>query len=119
VVGLVRRRHGEKLGVVESLVRDGISPIPVEAGVSAMLDLLSDPATPTTVVVMGRAAGLDTVRFEEPILPLARFLDNVLVHYRASSWSRRSNSRPAATCISPTTSSTATCCSRPCSAWRR
>lgn len=72
---------GERLGVLESLMRDGIRPIPADEGVAMLRRLLDDPDAPTSVVVMGRAEGLPTITFEPRELPLLRFLDRQRVHY--------------------------------------
>lgn len=72
---------GDKLGVLEALMRDGISPIPVAEGVATLRALLADPATPGTVVVSGRAEGLDTITMEQRELPLGRFLERPRVYY--------------------------------------
>ncbi len=72
---------GEKLSVVESLARDGITPITPEQGVAVLRRLVTDPDTPPVVVISGRADSLDTLRFEEPELPLLRFVDQPQVRY--------------------------------------
>ncbi|MEV4483215.1 type I polyketide synthase [Micromonospora coxensis] len=72
---------GERLSVVESLTRDGITPITPDQGVAVLRRLVGDPETPPVVVVSGRADGLDTLRFEEPELPLLRFVDRPQVRY--------------------------------------
>ncbi|NML50988.1 SDR family NAD(P)-dependent oxidoreductase [Streptomyces sp. R302] len=73
---------GERLGVLESLIRDGIEPIPTEDGVALLKELIADPRTPTALVVTGRASGLPTLTFEAPEeLPLLRFVDRVQAHY--------------------------------------
>ncbi|MFC4032418.1 SDR family NAD(P)-dependent oxidoreductase [Streptomyces polygonati] len=72
---------GERLGVLESLMRDGIAPISPEHGIAVLSQLLADPAAPTSVVVMGRAEGLPTLTLPERELPLLRFLERVQVHY--------------------------------------
>jgi enediyne polyketide synthase len=72
---------GERLGVLESLVREGITPIPTEAGIEILQRILADDSTPTEVVVMGRAAGLSTISLEPVEPPLLRFLDRVQTHY--------------------------------------
>ncbi|MBF6331918.1 type I polyketide synthase [Nocardia transvalensis] len=71
---------GERLGVLDSLIRDGIEPIPTDAGVEIMLDLLRARDCPTSVVVLGRTTGLPTVRFDDVELPLLRFLERPLLH---------------------------------------
>ena len=72
---------GEKLGVLESLMREGIDPIPTDEGVAMLGALLADPSTPDTVVVMGRAQGLPTIALERRELPLLRFVERPVVHY--------------------------------------
>jgi len=72
---------GERLGVLESLMREGIAPIPLDEGVGMLRRLLADPDAPTSVVVMGRAGGLPTITLEPGELPLLRFLDRPRVHY--------------------------------------
>ncbi|MFL6115896.1 MAG: SDR family NAD(P)-dependent oxidoreductase, partial [Catenulispora sp.] len=72
---------GDKLGVLEALMRDGISPIPLAEGVGIHKALLADPATPGTVVIAGRAEGLPTITMEQRELPLGRFLERPRVFY--------------------------------------
>ncbi|MFB8281244.1 type I polyketide synthase [Nocardia colli] len=71
---------GERLGVLDSLVREGIEPIPTDVGVEIMLDLLRTPACPSSVVVIGRTGSLPTIRFDEVELPLLRFLERPRLH---------------------------------------
>jgi enediyne polyketide synthase len=72
---------GERLSVVESLSRDGITPVSPDQGVALLRRLLRDPAAPTVVVITGRTEGIDTLRYDRPPLPLLRFLDKPLVYY--------------------------------------
>lgn len=72
---------GERLGVLESLIREGIEPIPTEEGVAILKQVLADPLAPTAVVVMGRAGGLPTLALEQRELPLLRFVDRPQAHY--------------------------------------
>jgi enediyne polyketide synthase len=72
---------GERLSVVESLMREGITPITTERGVEVLRQLLADPDPPPVVVVTGRAEGVDTISYERPPLPLLRFVEKPLVHY--------------------------------------
>ncbi|MFD0205222.1 MULTISPECIES: type I polyketide synthase [Saccharothrix] len=74
---------GERLGVVEALMRDGITPISTEAGIAVLREVLADPTAGPVLVVSGRAAGLPTLELASTELPLARFVDRVLVHYPA------------------------------------
>ncbi|MEJ2856061.1 MULTISPECIES: type I polyketide synthase [unclassified Saccharothrix] len=74
---------GERLGVVEALMRDGITPISTDAGIAVLREVLADPEVGPVLVVSGRAAGLPTLELEREDLPLTRFVDRVLVHYPA------------------------------------
>ncbi|WP_410623574.1 SDR family NAD(P)-dependent oxidoreductase [Amycolatopsis sp. cmx-8-4] len=72
---------GEKLGVVSALMRDGITPIPLDEGITILRRLLSDPATPPVLVICGRMNGLPTLPIQRRELPLTRFIDRTVVHY--------------------------------------
>jgi enediyne polyketide synthase len=72
---------GQRLGVLESLTREGISPIPLDDGIEMLLQILASPQLPPALVVMGRSGGLPTISLEPRDLPLARFIDRVSVHY--------------------------------------
>ncbi|MEV4555577.1 type I polyketide synthase [Kitasatospora sp. NPDC049285] len=72
---------GERLGVVEALIREGITPISTENGIQVLRDILADPAAGPVLVVSGRAAGLPTLALERRELPLARFVERVVAHY--------------------------------------
>jgi enediyne polyketide synthase len=73
---------GERLGVVEALIRDGITPISVEDGLAVLRQVLADPETGPVVTVTGRMGGLPTLPLDtSQELPLTRFVDRVLVHY--------------------------------------
>jgi enediyne polyketide synthase len=72
---------GERLGVVESLAREGITPIPVDAGIDLLLAAIAAPGRPTALVIMGRLAGLPTLTIEQRELPLQRFTDHPVVSY--------------------------------------
>jgi enediyne polyketide synthase len=72
---------GERLGVLEALIREGITPIGLQEGIDIFLELLADPGANGTVVVMGRAEGLPTITLERPELPLTRFIERPQVYY--------------------------------------
>nr|AGO97216.1 enediyne polyketide synthase [Salinispora pacifica] len=72
---------GERLSVVETLTRDGITPVTPDQGVHLLRRLIADPQVPAKVVVSGRIEGVDTVRRNRPELPLLRFVDRPLVWY--------------------------------------
>ncbi|MEV0271258.1 type I polyketide synthase [Hamadaea sp. NPDC050747] len=75
---------GERLSVVESLARDGVTPITPEQGIAILRRLVADPDAPTVTVISGRTQGIDTVRYDLPDLPLLRFLDRPLVRYHGA-----------------------------------
>jgi enediyne polyketide synthase len=72
---------GERLGVLESLTREGISPISVDDGIAILRQVLASPRTPVSLVIMGRAGGLPTITLEPRELPLTRFIDRPRVYY--------------------------------------
>ncbi|MEU1969839.1 type I polyketide synthase [Micromonospora sediminicola] len=72
---------GERLSVVESLARDGVTPISPQQGVAILRRLLADADTPSVVVISGRTEGVHTVRYDLPDLPLLRFLERPLIRY--------------------------------------
>jgi enediyne polyketide synthase len=72
---------GEKLGVLEALMREGIDPIPTEEGIALLKQVMANPQAPTALVVMSRAGGLPTIELEKPELPILRFVDRPQVHY--------------------------------------
>ncbi|MFF0430002.1 SDR family NAD(P)-dependent oxidoreductase [Streptomyces sp. NPDC004520] len=72
---------GEKLSVVESLSREGITPVSPDQGVEILLRLIEDPDAPVVTVISGRTEGIDTVRRDLPTLPMLRFTGNPLVRY--------------------------------------
>lgn len=75
---------GEKLSVVESLAREGITPISPDQGVEVLLRLIADPDAPPVTVVTGRTGEMDTLRRERSPLPLHRFTVAPLVHYHGA-----------------------------------
>jgi enediyne polyketide synthase len=66
---------GERLGTVESLAREGITPIPPGRGVELLRDLTSRNVPATSVVVTGRFGSTPTLRPEPIELPFLRFLE--------------------------------------------
>jgi enediyne polyketide synthase len=72
---------GERLGRVDALLRQGITPIPPDQGVAILRRLLAQPLPATSVVVAGRFGEPPTLRVEKPDLPLLRFLERPRVYY--------------------------------------
>lgn len=72
---------GERLGRVDALMREGITPITLDEGIGFMRRLLAEPPATTSVIVSGRFGDAPTLRMERTDLPLHRFLERPLVHY--------------------------------------
>ncbi|WP_093149738.1 type I polyketide synthase [Saccharopolyspora antimicrobica] len=72
---------GERLGVVEALMRDGITPISADKGIELLRRVLADPSAGPVLVVSGRSGDLPTLELQRPGLPLLRFLDRVKAYY--------------------------------------
>ncbi|EDY52387.1 PskE [Streptomyces clavuligerus] len=72
---------GERLSVVESLVREGITPVTPDQGVEILRRLVADPDAPAVTVISGRTEGIATVRRDSPPLPLLRFVEKPLIRY--------------------------------------
>ena len=72
---------GERLGRLESLVREGITPIPPDLGVERLRSLLAHPGAPVSVVVSGRFGLPPTLGLPPRELPFLRFIDQPRVHY--------------------------------------
>jgi len=70
---------GARLSDLDALARQGITPIPPEAGVAMLLELLGR-STPVSVLVASRFGAPPTVQLEKPELPLLRFLEEVRLH---------------------------------------
>lgn len=72
---------GVKLGIMDSLAQQGISPIPPEAGVDMLCQLVENRVASSSVVVMGRVPEMPTFKIAKPELPLLRFLEQPEVFY--------------------------------------
>ena len=72
---------GERLGRIESLVQQGIMPIPPDEGVRILLESVRRPQSGVARVVAGRFGEPPTVKLDAPELPLRRFLDRKRVYY--------------------------------------
>jgi enediyne polyketide synthase len=72
---------GEKLGTLESLIQQGITPIPPDAGVALMNSLIARPLPGASVVVTGRFGEPPTLEVERPEMPLLRYLEKPRAFY--------------------------------------
>jgi enediyne polyketide synthase len=72
---------GDRLGSVDLLAQQGITPIPPGKGVATLLHLLAQRSPRVAVVVSGRIGEVPTLPLERPELPLRRFLERPRVFY--------------------------------------
>ena len=72
---------GARLGTVDELAQQGITPIPVEKGLDALRRLLCRKSRNVAAVVMGRLREMPTLKVERPELPFLRFLEKPRVHW--------------------------------------
>jgi enediyne polyketide synthase len=72
---------GQRLGRVDALARQGITPITTDEGLRVFHQLLNHRSLPTAVVVTGRFGEPPTLKVERPALPLLRFLEECRVYY--------------------------------------
>jgi enediyne polyketide synthase len=72
---------GQRLGRVDALLQQGITPIPPDEGVEVLPRLLSQQLPAARVVVSGRFGEPPTLQFERPDLPFLRFLERPRVYY--------------------------------------
>lgn len=66
---------GERLGSVESLARQGITPISPEQGTRVLQSILAGSNLPTSLIVASRFKSLPDLPFANPDPPLSRFLE--------------------------------------------
>ncbi len=72
---------GQRLGVLDSLVRQGITPLPLEEAIGALKNMIRWKGAPVSSIVTGRFGNLPTLQFPDSELPLRRFLEHIKVHY--------------------------------------
>jgi enediyne polyketide synthase len=72
---------GERLGRIDILVRQGITPVTVEQGIALLRQLLNQPLPVVPVVIMGRFRQVPTFQVEQTELPLLRFLEQPRIYY--------------------------------------
>jgi enediyne polyketide synthase len=72
---------GERLGRLETLIQQGITPITVDEGVRVFCGLLKSALPETSLVVASRFGEPSTLKMSKPLLPLRRFLERQRVFY--------------------------------------
>ena len=66
---------GQRLGVLDSLVRQGIAPLPIDDAIQQLQSMLAWKQSPSSTIITGRFGNLPTLKFDRPELPLMRFLE--------------------------------------------
>ena len=72
---------GQRLGVLESLARQGIEPLPLEEAIHNLIAMLKWEQAPVSSILTGRFGNPPTLQFAANELPLLRFLEQVKVYY--------------------------------------
>lgn len=72
---------GQRLGVLDSLIRQGIAPLPLDRAIGTLKTLLAWKQAPVSSIATARFGNLPTLQFPETELPLRRFLEHIEVHY--------------------------------------
>lgn len=72
---------GQRLGVLESLQRQGIAPLPLDQALTCLPELLAWNTAPVSCIVTARTGNLPTLGFGHSDFPFLRFLENVCLHY--------------------------------------
>ncbi|MGK7942034.1 MAG: SDR family NAD(P)-dependent oxidoreductase [Crocosphaera sp.] len=72
---------GEKLGRIDSLMQQGITPIPPDQGIEILRRLMNNYCATETVIVSGRFGEPPTLKMEGLELPFLRFLEQQKVSY--------------------------------------
>jgi enediyne polyketide synthase len=72
---------GQKLGVLDSLLRQGITPLPLDEALHSLKSMIGWKDAPVSSIVASRFGNLPTLQLPESELPLRRFLEHVQVYY--------------------------------------
>jgi enediyne polyketide synthase len=72
---------GQRLGVLESLQQQGITPLPLDQALSYLPELLAWKTAPVSCIITARTGNLPTLGFGHSELPFLRFLENVRLQY--------------------------------------
>ena len=72
---------GARLGRVDVLMQQGITPITPEIGITMLRRLMATPLPIPSVVVTGRFGNPPTLKLEQPELPFLRFLEQPRTYY--------------------------------------
>lgn len=72
---------GQRLGVLDSLIRQGIAPLPLDDAIGALKTMLTWKHAPVSSIVTSRFGNLPTLQLRGSELPLRRFLEHIEVYY--------------------------------------
>ncbi len=72
---------GQRLGRLDALVGQGISPISIDDGVREFLRLVDARGLPVRLIVSGRFGNPPTISFDRPPLEQFRFIGSIPVYY--------------------------------------
>ncbi len=72
---------GQRLGRVDALLQQGITPIPPDEGVGLLKRLLAQSSEQVATVVSGRFGQAPTLKLAQPELPFLRFLEQPRLYY--------------------------------------
>lgn len=67
---------GQRLGVLDSLIRQGITPLPLDGAIEQLKAMIAWKEAPPAAIITGRFGNLPTLKFDQPALPLLRFLEH-------------------------------------------
>lgn len=72
---------GERLGTLEALSQQGITPIPIDEGMRRLRGVIGQRTTSGSIVITGRIGDSPTLKLEPTELPFRRFLEQPRVYY--------------------------------------
>jgi enediyne polyketide synthase len=72
---------GQRLGSVDALMQQGITPIPPDEGIAILRRLLASRLPATSIIVTGRYGEAPTLKAEPRELPMLRFIERVRADY--------------------------------------
>ena len=67
---------GQRLGVLDSLIRQGITPLPLDDAIERLKTMIAWKEAPSAAIITGRFGNLPTLKFHQSALPLLRFLEH-------------------------------------------
>ena len=71
---------GQRLGVLDSLIHQGITPLPLSDAIEQLKAMVAWKEAPAAAIITGRFGNLPTLKFDQAALPLLRFLEHPRLH---------------------------------------